>query len=198
MPSVPAPDLGNGRHRPGPYPAASATLVRRRLPGHHPHAGLLGVAATAPARARPLQVRLASPTSRPGCSAPTTASAPSTCPTTSTNSSSASTDAAPPWRRSNPCWARPSGTPRPPTRCCMLLSQPDRHYGDYPVGGGYSSSNWRPAPPSEGRIVPKRCLGMPNLCGATRWAKRYCTQISAAGPWAPEGPWPMGVRRASS
>ena len=89
MPSVPAPDLGNGRHRPGPYPAASATLVRRRLPGHHPHAGLLGVAAAAPARARPLRVRLASPTSRPGCSAPTTASAPSTCPTTSTNSSSA-------------------------------------------------------------------------------------------------------------
>ena len=131
MPSVPAPDLGNGRHRPGPYPAASATLVRRRLPGHHPHAGLLGVAAAAPARARPLRVRLASPTSRPGCSAPTTASAPSTCPTTSTNSSSASTDAAPPWRRSNPCWARPSGTPRPPTRCCMLLSQPDRHFGSF-------------------------------------------------------------------
>ena len=39
-----------------------------------------GVAAAAPARARPLRVRLASPTSRPGCSAPTTASARSTCP----------------------------------------------------------------------------------------------------------------------
>ena len=198
MPSVPAPDLGNGRHRPGPYPAASATLVRRRLPGHHPHAGLLGVAATAPARARPLRVPpgFANLKTRPlgthhGVGA----------------------KHLPHYvdefvfrfnRRRTPMAAfqsllGPTIRHAPTTyQMLYLLSQPDRHYGDYPVGGGYSSSNWRPAPPSEGRIVPKRCLGMPNLCGATRWAKRYCTQISAAGPWAPEGPWPMGVRRASS
>ena len=55
MPGVPAPDLGDGRHRPGPHPAAPAALVRGRLPGHHPHAGVLGVAAAAPARARALR-----------------------------------------------------------------------------------------------------------------------------------------------
>ena len=183
MPSVPAPDLGNGRHRPGPYPAASATLVRRRLPGHHPHAGLLGVAAAAPARARPLRVRLASPTSRPGCSAPTTASAPSTCPTTSTNSSSASTDAAPPWRRSNPCWARPSGTPRPPTRCCMLLSQPDRHYRSFLSNLASSFARTAAGPP------PVMCRG---LCatfaleGPTRSGGNFF-HIASAGERTPDG-----------
>ena len=42
---------------------------------------------------------------RPGCSAPITASAPNTCPTMSTSSCSASTDAAHPWPRSSPCSA---------------------------------------------------------------------------------------------
>jgi ISXO2-like transposase domain/Transposase zinc-ribbon domain len=46
-----------------------------------------------------------SPTSRPGCWAPITASAPSICPTTSTSSSSASTAADRRWRRSSPCSA---------------------------------------------------------------------------------------------
>ena len=55
VPGVPAPDLGDGRHRPGPHPAALAALVRRRLSGHHPHAGFLGVAAAAPAWARSLR-----------------------------------------------------------------------------------------------------------------------------------------------
>ena len=55
VPGVSAPDLGDSRHRPGPHPAAVAALVRRGLPGHHPHAGLLGVAAAAPARARALR-----------------------------------------------------------------------------------------------------------------------------------------------
>ena len=53
MPGVPAPDLGDGRHRSRPHPAALAALVRRRLLGHHPHTGFLGAAAAAPARARP-------------------------------------------------------------------------------------------------------------------------------------------------
>src|SRR4051794_27970931 len=52
---VPAPDLGDGRHRLGPHAAALAALVRHRLLGHHPHAGLLGVAAAAPARAGSLR-----------------------------------------------------------------------------------------------------------------------------------------------
>ena len=55
VPGVPAPDLGDGWHRPGPHPAALAALVRRRLPRHHPHAGVLGAAVAAPARARPLR-----------------------------------------------------------------------------------------------------------------------------------------------
>ena len=42
---------------------------------------------------------------RPGCWTPITALASDICPTMSTSSCSASTDAAPPWRRSNPCSA---------------------------------------------------------------------------------------------
>src|SRR4051794_242906 len=55
MPGLPTADLGDGGHRPGPYPAALAALVRRHLPGHRPHAGFLGVAAAASTRSRALR-----------------------------------------------------------------------------------------------------------------------------------------------
>ena len=73
MPGVPAPDLGDGRHRPGPHPAAPAALVRRRLPGHHPHAGVLGIAAAAPARAGSLRDGLDDAAEAAPCHDPTRA-----------------------------------------------------------------------------------------------------------------------------
>ena len=62
---------------------------------------------------------------------PTTASARSTCRTTSTSSCSGSTGDVRRWPPSSRCWASRAGTRPPPTRCCTLLSQPDRHQRHY-------------------------------------------------------------------
>src|SRR5512134_3102714 len=66
-------------------------------------------------------------TSRPGSRARTTASARSTCRTTSMNSCFGSIADACQWLHSSRCWASPRNTHPPPTRCCAQLSQPDRH-----------------------------------------------------------------------
>src|SRR3954471_20560267 len=55
VPGVPAPDLGDGGHGPAPDARPPPALVRGGLPGHHPHAGLLGRPAPAPARPRPVE-----------------------------------------------------------------------------------------------------------------------------------------------
>src|SRR3954454_19649435 len=54
VPVVPAPSLGDGGHGPRPDTRPPPVLVRGRLPGHHPHAGVLGGAAPAAARPRPV------------------------------------------------------------------------------------------------------------------------------------------------
>src|SRR5829696_5578714 len=56
-----------------------------------------------------------SPTSRPGCTAHTAAPHPATCRPTSTSTSFATTDAAPPTPPSRPCSASVPDTSRPPT-----------------------------------------------------------------------------------
>src|SRR5262249_28267171 len=55
VPDVPAPDLGHSGHGPASDARSPPALVSGRLPGCHPHPGVLGGAA--PAAARPRSVR---------------------------------------------------------------------------------------------------------------------------------------------
>src|SRR3954462_11612009 len=100
----------------------------------------------------------------------------------STNSSSASTAAAPPWPRSSPCLACPPSTPRPPARCCMLLSQPDRHYGHY--GKRRLNRAWCPLSQGVQRLSTAKGSAENADIGAEESPKRGSPSEELPGPTA--------------
>src|SRR5215207_1783790 len=80
-----------------------------------------------------------SPTARPGCTAHTAAPHPATCRPTSTSTSFATTDAAPPTPPSRPCSASVPDTSRPPTAGSSIRppdpkrNEPGTHYAGIDV-----------------------------------------------------------------
>lgn len=119
-------------------------------------------------------------TSRPGSRARTTASARSTCRTTSMNSCFGSIAAACQWLHSSRCWASPRNTHPPPTRCCAQLNQPDRHYPTYGCRRGLSGS----AAVAEARMLGTRSAPLGAEFGCRR--RRSSGSRGWGGNWRRE------------